>query len=246
MRDWTGDELKSIADRLRRARINAGFERASDVARQFGWSYSRYMNYENGERAVPPKQAILFASAYGVTVDYLYFGKRDVIKQIEGNQAISSRMVRRVPLVALDNMSELDRIAQGQEPNQTVTVPISSREAIPERAVFIEIKDKSMSDPREPISFEPGDKALIELDASPAPSDFVLALVPEEQTALFRLYREVGRADDGSIIIDLVPLNPNFRTVRISNTNPGKIIGVCRSIHRIFDLSPAAQRLRFG
>ena len=103
-----------------------------------------------------------------------------------------------------------------------------------------------MSDPREPISFEPGDKALIDLDASPAPSDFVLALVPEEQTALFRLYREVGRAEDGSIIIDLVPLNPNFRTVRISNTSPGQIIGVCRSIHRIFDLTSAAQRLLFG
>ena len=63
MRDWTADELKSIAERLRRARINAGFERASDAARKFGWNYSRYMNYENGERSVPPKQAILFASA---------------------------------------------------------------------------------------------------------------------------------------------------------------------------------------
>ena len=73
---------------------------------------------------------------------------------------------------------------------------------------------------------------MIDLDADPTPSDFVVALVPEEQTALFRLYREVGRAEDGSIIIDLVPLNPNFRTVRVSNMNPGQIIGVCRSIHR--------------
>ncbi len=103
-----------------------------------------------------------------------------------------------------------------------------------------------MSTSREPISFEPGDKVMIDLDATPTPSDYVLALVPEEQSALFRLYREVGRADDGSIIIDLVPLNPNFRTVRISNASQGQIIGVCRSIHRIFDLSPAAQRARFA
>ena len=82
MRDWTADELKSIAERLRRARITAGFERASDAARRFGWSYSRYMNYENGERSVPPKQAILFASAYGVTVDYIYFGKRESSQSI--------------------------------------------------------------------------------------------------------------------------------------------------------------------
>ena len=243
MRDWTADELKSIAERLRRARITAGFERASDAARRFGWSYSRYMNYENGERGVPPKQAILFASAYGVTVDYIYFGKRDNQNQIEGTQALLSRMIRRIPLVALENMSELKRIASGLEPT-SVTVPVGSRESIPERGIFIEIKDKSMSNAREPVSFEPGDKVMIDLDADPTPSDFVVALVPEEQTALFRLYREVGRAEDGSIIVDLVPLNPNFRTVRISNTNPGQIIGVCRSIHRIFDLAP--QRSRFA
>ena len=246
MRDWTAEELKAIADRLRRARISAGFERASDAARRFGWSYSRYMNYENGERALPPKQAILFAAAYGVTVDYIYFGKRDFLKQIEGAQGVPSLLVRRIPLVALNDMSELERIASGQEPALTVTVPVSSRDSLPERCIFIEINDKSMSNAREPISFEPGDKALIDLDASPSPSDFVLAVVPEEKAALFRLYREIGRADDGSIIIDLVPLNPNFRTVRIWNTNPGKIIGVCRSIHRIFDLTRSGQRSRFG
>ncbi len=74
-------------------------------------------------------------------------------------------MVRRIPILALENMSELKSIA---------------------RCIFVEINDNSMSRPREPISFEPGDKAMIELDAAPGPSDFVLALVPEEQTALFR------------------------------------------------------------
>jgi transcriptional regulator with XRE-family HTH domain len=245
MRDWTADEIKSIADRLRRARIGAGFERATDAVRKFGWSYSRYMNYENGERAVPPKQAILFAAAYGVTVDYIYFGKGHILNQNEGMYAVSSRMVRRIPLVALENMTDLQRIASGLEPTAAESVPVFGQEAVPDRAIFIEIKDKSMSDPRAPVSFEPGDKAMIDLNASPSPSDFVLALAPEEQMALFRLYREVGRAEDGSLIIDLVPLNPNYRTVRISNTSPGQIIGVCRSVHRIFDLTPASQRPRF-
>jgi transcriptional regulator with XRE-family HTH domain len=244
MRDWTADEITSIADRLRRARIDAGFERASDAARRFGWAYSRYMNYENGERAVPPKQAILFASAYKVSVDYIYFGKADFSIQQQGAHALSSELVRRIPLLALENMSELERIATGQEPRSTDSVPFCSREPVPERCIFVEIADKSMSHPREHISFEPGDKAMIELDATPEPSDFVLALVPEEKTALFRLYREVGRAEDGSILADLVPLNPNFRTIRISNATPVQIIGVCRSIHRIFDLK--APRQRFG
>jgi transcriptional regulator with XRE-family HTH domain len=242
MRDWTAEELQSIAGRLRRARIGAGFEKASEAARKFGWSYSRYMNYENAERAVPPKQAILFAAAFGVTVDYLYFGDDAFLKQIEGARAFSSRMPRRIPLVALENMTDLERIASGQEPAAAGALPVFDQEGLPDRAIFIEIADKSMSNPQEPVSFEPGDKALIDLDAEPAPGDFVLALVPDEKTALFRLYREVGRAEDGSMIVDLVPLNLNFRTVRISNASPGQIVGVCRSIHRIFDLAPAARR----
>src|SRR5208282_347558 len=233
MRDWTADEIRAIAERLRSARIHAGFERATEAVRRFGWNYSRYMNYENGERAIPPKQAILFASAFGVTVDYIYFGKGDILNQIERTHGISSKIVRRIPLVGLENIAELQRIASGFEPMLAVTIPVSGDDTLPERAIFIEIQDKSMSNPNEPVSFEPGDKAMIDLEASPAPADFVLALVPEERMAMFRLYREVGRAADGSMIADLVPLNPNFRTVRIPNSGPAQIIGVCRRIHRI-------------
>jgi transcriptional regulator with XRE-family HTH domain len=246
MRDWTAEEIRSIAERLRRARIHAGFERATEAVRRFGWNYSRYMNYENGERAVPPKQAILFASAFGVTVDYIYFGKGDILNQIERTLPLMSRIVRRIPLVGVENIAELQRIASGLEPMLAATIPVSSEETLPERAIFIEICDKSMSNPGEAISFEPGDKAMIDLDAAPAPADFVLALVPEERSALFRLYREVGRAEDGSMIADLVPLNPNFRTVRIGNPGSAQIIGVCRRIHRIVELGAAARRARPG
>ncbi len=246
MRDWTADEIRAIADRLRLARTNAGFGRATEAVRKFGWNYSRYMNYENGERAIPPKQAILFAAAFGVTVDYIYFGKGDILNKIEGIDGLSSRMVRRIPLVALENIAELKRIASGLEPMLAVTIPVSGDETLPDQVIFIEIEDKSMSNPNEPVSFEPGDKAMIDIAASPSPSDFVLVLVPEEQSALFRLYREVGRAPDGSIIIDLVPLNPNFRTIRISNASQGQIIGVCRRLHRIFDLTPAPRRTRLS
>ncbi|MGO9546399.1 MAG: helix-turn-helix domain-containing protein [Rhodomicrobium sp.] len=242
MRDWTADEIRSIAERLRSARIHAGFERATEAVRKFGWNYSRYMNYENGERAIPPKQAILFASAFSVTVDYIYFGKGDILKRGELTPGISSKIVRRIPLVGLENIAELQRISSGFEPMLAVTIPVSGDDALPERAIFIEIHDKSMSNPSEPISFEPGDNAMIDLEAVAAPADFVLALVPEEGKALFRLYREVGRAGDGSMIADLVPLNPNFRTIRISNASPGQIIGVCRRIHRIVELAPASRR----
>ena len=220
--------------------------RATEAVRKFGWNYSRYMNYENGERAIPPKQAILFASAFGVTVDYIYFGKGEILNRTETDSALNSQIVRRIPLVGFENIAELQRIASGHEPMTATTIPVSSDETLPGRAVFIEINDKSMSSPSEPISFEPGDKALIDLDAEPAPSDFVLALVPEERAALFRLYREVSRMEDGSMIADLVPLNPNFRTIRISGAGAAQIIGVCRRVHRVVELPAAGRRGRPG
>ncbi len=146
----------------------------------------------------PAEAGDFFAAAFGVTVDYLYFGDGFFLKQIEGARAFSSRMPRRIPLVALENMTDLERIASGQEPAAAGALPSFDQEGLPDRPIFIEIADKSMSNPQEPVSFEPGDKALIDLDAEPTPGDFVLALVPEEKTALFRLYREVGRAEDGS------------------------------------------------
>jgi transcriptional regulator with XRE-family HTH domain len=246
MRDWTAEEIRSIAQRLRRARIHAGFDRATEAVRKFGWNYSRYMNYENGERALPPKQAILFASAFGVTVDYIYFGNGDMLNQNKTATAISSKIVRRIPLVGLENIAEFHRIASGFEPMLAATIPVSGDDSLPGRAIFIEIQDKSMSNPNEPVSFEPGDKAMIDLEALPSPADFVLALVPEERTALFRLYREVGRAADGSMIVDLVPLNPNFRIVRMSDASPGQIIGVCCRLHRIVELTPAFRRAGHG
>jgi SOS-response transcriptional repressor LexA len=232
---------------LRRARLHAGFERAIDATRKFDWSYSRYMNYENGVRAIPPKQAILYASAFSVTIDYIYFGKGATINKTETMRGVFSTMVRRIPLVQLENMAEIQRIASGLESMPAVAaVPVSHDAALPERAIFIEIQDKSMSNHNEPVSFEPGDKAMIDLNALPAPADFVLALVPEEGEALFRLYREVGRAQDGSMIADLVPLNPNFRTIRISGTGSAQIIGVCCQVHRILSLAQAPRRGRPG
>lgn len=232
MRDWTPVEIKEMGNRLRRSRITAGFNRATDAARKYGWNYSRYMNYENGGRAIPPKQAVLFATAYGVSVDYIYFGKSDSLNQKQGMFGLISYVVRRVPLIALDDVSELQRIASGSKPMLAVTLPVPDDHTLPERALFIDIPDNSMSNPAEPVSFEPGDKVLIDLEAVPKPSEFVIALVPAENVAFFRRYREIERGHAG-LIVDLVPLNINFRTIRIQLGVSGFILGVCRRIDRI-------------
>ena len=61
--------MKNIAimsetnERLRKARIAAGYESASDAARAFGWTVSTYLGHENGDRPISKKAGVKYAKA---------------------------------------------------------------------------------------------------------------------------------------------------------------------------------------
>lgn len=60
------------AERLRQARIDAGFERAIDASERFGWSKDTYKSNENGNAPFSFKKAKEYAAAYGVRPEWLY------------------------------------------------------------------------------------------------------------------------------------------------------------------------------
>lgn len=66
--------MNTVHERLRAARIAAGYETASDVARAFGWGVSTYSGHENGTRGVKKPVAERYASALGVTTQWLLLG----------------------------------------------------------------------------------------------------------------------------------------------------------------------------
>lgn len=59
------------AERLRDARKKAGFESASDAARELGWQTSTYIHHENGTRSFTVDAAKRYARAYRVTAAWL-------------------------------------------------------------------------------------------------------------------------------------------------------------------------------
>lgn len=59
-------------DRLRQARIAAGFERASDAAERFGWPKNTYKSNENGNAPFSFKKAKEYAEAFRVRAEWLY------------------------------------------------------------------------------------------------------------------------------------------------------------------------------
>ena len=59
-------------DRLRQARIAAGFARASDAAARFGWNENTYKSNENGAAPFSFRKAREYAQAFAVRAEWLY------------------------------------------------------------------------------------------------------------------------------------------------------------------------------
>lgn len=61
----------TMPDRLREARIKAGFDSAAEAARAFGWEIPAYRHHENGTRAFDVEAAKRYARAFRVNPGWL-------------------------------------------------------------------------------------------------------------------------------------------------------------------------------
>lgn len=61
--------------RLREARASAGFATAAAAARTFGWGVAGYVHHENGTRTFSAELAARYAASFGVTEEWLLYGK---------------------------------------------------------------------------------------------------------------------------------------------------------------------------
>lgn len=127
----------------------------------------------------------------------------------------------------------VDRIGKGRpvpKLGDTNSGPVSSRNKSVEyvqshfpcsaRSYALQVVGDSMVP-----AFHEGDIVVIDPDIDPLPGDFVLAEV--HGTRMFRRYRPQTMAHGKTpAVFDLVPSNPDWPTVRIDSTNPGKVLGV--------------------
>ena len=102
-------------DRLRQARIAAGFERASDAATRFGWNENTYKSNENGNAPFSFRKAKEYAQAFGVRAEWLYDETGPMQPGVEP-------MVRIIGRVGADTEGAVIQ-TDGQEGFDTVPVP---------------------------------------------------------------------------------------------------------------------------
>jgi phage repressor protein C with HTH and peptisase S24 domain len=71
-------------DRLRRARIDAGYASAADAARAFGWNVNTYSSNENGNAPFSKTASVRYARAFRVELDWLVTGNGPMKKPKRG------------------------------------------------------------------------------------------------------------------------------------------------------------------
>lgn len=77
--------MESMGERLKRARINAGFTSRRDAASRFGIGYSTLAAHENGQNSISSEAAADYARAFGVTPGWLLYGNGDGVVPTSGS-----------------------------------------------------------------------------------------------------------------------------------------------------------------
>jgi hypothetical protein len=75
-------------ERLRRARLAAGFARPSEAAKTFQWPEPTYFAHENGSRGIRPSAAKRYARAFNVESSWILLGEgRGVVEKTAAETA---------------------------------------------------------------------------------------------------------------------------------------------------------------
>jgi hypothetical protein len=71
--DYSG-AMTDPAERLKIARLRAGFDTAKEAAESLGFPVSTYIGHENGNRGYPAKRAFTYARKFKVSEQWLLYG----------------------------------------------------------------------------------------------------------------------------------------------------------------------------
>ena len=66
--------MSDPAERLRIARLRAGFATGKEAAEALGFPVSTYLSHENGSRGISAKRAVTYARKYKVREQWLLYG----------------------------------------------------------------------------------------------------------------------------------------------------------------------------
>lgn len=204
---------KIIGERIKRLLHTKNGGNQSELARFCGLSPQAVQKWIGGETAPRGKNLIKAAEFLGVSPIELQFGE----KQNHINIAPANIGTRKIPLISYVQAGTWTEAMDTYQPGDAHEWLLTDLD-LSEHAFGLEIKGDSMLP-----EFKPGDRVIIDPAVNPRPGDYVVAKNGDEE-ATFKKYRPRGRNDKGDQVVELVPLNPDYESLR-SDITPFVIIG---------------------
>lgn len=154
LQGFQGD-LKEIHERLRHARVAAGYDKITDAALAIGVSPVTYTSHENGGRGFSPEKALGYAAHFGVNPAWILFGEQGGLFPMHLNEGVPTK--DSPSSQNIQQLGILDRLHVDQD-----------------NAQMYEVIGDYMYDPEKPFSpgaLLPGENVIIDTsDRTPSPA----------------------------------------------------------------------------
>lgn len=216
--------MNILGKRVKERREALGLSQPA-LAKRVGMTQQGINSIEQGDSLRPRKLKEL-ALALKTTQEYL-LGEVDNPENSRYPHERGDRKVRTIPVVSYVQAGSMSEIA---DPYPAGTghaeVTVYKAEDIGPRAFALEVEGESMivNPPvMGAVSYLPGEIIVCDPDAPLKPGDLVIAKT--EAGATFKKYRPGGSNKNGAEIIYLVPLNDDWESIKIDQSNPGTIVG---------------------
>lgn len=213
--------MAGIGDRLRKKRIERGFDTAADAARSHGWNANTYRSHENEFRGVPRKWLLTYAKAYGVSLSWLTTGVEERRQTAQSGSDVPILDWATLPTKRGGSMDLAATVGE------VGTVHVNRK--VPKGTSALPVKDDSMIDPQgSRWSLYPGDTVILEQEFRLRPGHIALIYDAHDKQHLFRRAEFSTRS-----IVRFVALNPIHPTIEMPPDSPYIIAVVTEVIRKM-------------
>jgi transcriptional regulator with XRE-family HTH domain len=210
----------SVGDRIKSARLRKGWSQ-SQLARSVGVKPQSVQQWEANEAAPNRKRIDVVAAVLDIRPEELLFGgEGDRLPDNQISNVIFPFGYRIVPAFSYAQVDEMTADSGPYQVTERMQNLWTNVSPLSDRAFCLIIEENGMRE-----EFLPGDWVVIDPEVTPNPGDYVVAVLKDQQDALFRKFRPRGNDADGEPVIELAPLNDDYPIYQISSSHPGRVVG---------------------
>ena len=203
------NSVMSLGDNIRQRRKALGWT-ILDLANRIGSDVGNVSRLERGKQGYSDEILSKIAAALGCPVGDLFQGI-----PAESNVEVTALGSRRIPVLSYVQAGALtESVVPYTNPDDWLLTDLD----LSRSAFALRIKGQSMYSPMSEESFNEGDLVVIDPSVEPLPGDFVVAKNGEHE-ATFKKYRPRGVNENGVVVFELVPLNPDYPSIRSDYTH---------------------------